>query len=306
LANCHWRLQAHVPLRASSRATALRASSRSSQRCHSGMAKLYFRHGAMCSSKSLNLLAVVHNYREQGKKVVVIKPRLDVRFEKGAVVSRAGLSAHADILVDADSLLDPSAFTGAHCVLVDEAQFLSPYVVDQLRLLTKTHKCPVICYGLRTDFLMRTFPGSQRLLELADTIEEVKTTCQFCNRKAVFNLRIAADGTATAEGEQVLLGAEVSRLVAFSRWAAPAPCLYSSASPNAHTTYYKTSHPPSLPHFFFNFTLQDKYCPACFSCYTDRIPLVPQKPQPAAAVGGGGPPTGGSPLKAQPEGAHSD
>lgn len=164
----------------------------------------------MCSSKSLNLLAVVHNYKEQGKKVIVVKPRLDTRFKEGAVVSRAGLSAPADILVDADTQLDPAQFVGMHCVLVDEAQFLSAYVVDQLRLLTYTHKVPVICYGLRTDFLTRTFEGSQRLLELADTIEEIKTTCQFCNRKAVFNLRIKADGSATTEGAQVALGAEVS------------------------------------------------------------------------------------------------
>ena len=175
------------------------------------MAKLYFRHGAMCSSKSLNLLAVVHNYREQGKRVLVLKPRLDTRFSQGAVVSRAGLSADADIMLDPDTQLDLAPFVGIHCVLVDEAQFLSPYLVDQLRLLTFTHNVPVICYGLRTDFLMRTFPGSQRLLELADTLEEVKTTCQFCNRKAVFNMRMAADGSATAEGAQVELGAEVSR-----------------------------------------------------------------------------------------------
>jgi thymidine kinase len=187
------------------------------------MAKLYFRYGAMCSSKSLNLLAVHHNYIQQKKRVLVLKPRLDARFAQGEVVSRAGLSAPADLLVDADTALDPALFAGLHCVLVDEAQFLSAYLVEQLRLLTHTARVPVICYGLRTDFLMRTFEGSQRLLELADSIEEVKTTCQFCNRKAVFNMRIAGDGLATAEGAQVELGAEV-------RWGV-APAVFRRALP---------------------------------------------------------------------------
>lgn len=145
------------------------------------MPKLYFRHGAMSSSKSLNLVAAVHTYRSQGKKVIVIKPRVDSRFGETNVVSRAGLIAEADLLVDADTALDEAFFDGAHCVFVDEAQFLSTYLVDQLRLLTK--RFPVIAYGLRTDFLLNTFPGSQRLLELADNIDEVKTTCQFCNKK---------------------------------------------------------------------------------------------------------------------------
>ena len=203
------------------------------------MAKLYFRYGAMCSSKSLNLLAVVHNYREQQKRVLVIKPRLDARFAEGAVVSRAGLSAPADLLVDADTLLDPALFAGLHCVLVDEAQFLSAYVVDQLRLLTHTCRVPVLCYGLRTDFLMRTFPGSQRLLELADTIEEVKTTCQFCNRKAVYNMRLAGDGRPTVEGAQVELGAEVRRA------AAPCGALCASAvAANSHRPPHPYPSPP--------------------------------------------------------------
>jgi thymidine kinase len=252
------------------------------------MAKLYFRYGAMCSSKSLNLLAVVHNYREQKKRVIVIKPRLDARFAEGAVVSRAGLSAPADLLVDADTLLDPALFTGLHCVLVDEAQFLSAYVVDQLRLLSHTCRVPVLCYGLRTDFLMRTFPGSRRLLELADTIEEVKTTCQFCNRKAVYNMRLAGDGRPTAEGAQVELGAEVRR-------AQRAAHVYVGGKMRARRRLQhslpSTSRlcPPPSPH------KQDKYMPTCFACYHERIPLVPvapaaagSAPGAASAAGGGG------------------
>jgi len=171
------------------------------------MAKLYFRHGTMGSAKSLNLLAVAHNYRQQGKKVVLLKPRLDIRFAASAITSRAGLECAADFLVDDTTVLDPAAFDGADCVLVDEAQFLAPHVIDQLRALTRSHGVPVICYGLRTDFRTRLFEGSRRLLELADSIEEVKVTCAFCNRKAIFNMR-QIDGKPTRQGAQIELGAE--------------------------------------------------------------------------------------------------
>jgi thymidine kinase len=155
------------------------------------LAKLYFRHGTMDSAKTLNLLAVAHNYRSQGKRVLLVKPRIDDRFGAAAIRSRAGIEAEADLLVDADTVLDPAAFRGIDCVLVDEAQFLSAAVIDQLRALTHGGP-PVICYGLRTDFRTHLFEGSRRLLELADSIEEVKVTCQFCNRKAIFNLRMQA------------------------------------------------------------------------------------------------------------------
>ncbi|WP_293262834.1 thymidine kinase [Nannocystis sp.] len=155
------------------------------------MAKLYFRHGTMDSAKTLNLLAVAHNYRSQGKRVLLVKPRTDDRFGAAAIRSRAGIEAEADMLVDDSTRLDPADFRGIDCVLVDEAQFLSPALVEQLRALTQGGP-PVICYGLRTDFRTGLFPGSRRLLELADSIEEVKVTCQFCNRKAIFNLRMQA------------------------------------------------------------------------------------------------------------------
>jgi thymidine kinase len=171
------------------------------------VAKLYFRYGTMDSAKTMNLLAVAHNYRKQGKQVVLLKPALDDRFGSQTIVSRSGLESSADHLLEPDSVLDPAAFEGIDCVLVDEAQFLSVSVVEQLRVLTLTHELPVICYGLRTDFRTRSFPGSQRLLELADSVEEVKVTCQFCHRKAVFNLR-TVDGKAVVTGEQVALGDE--------------------------------------------------------------------------------------------------
>lgn len=182
------------------------------------MAKLYFRHGTMGSAKTLNLLAVAHNYRSQGKRALVMKPRLDDRFAQGDVVSRAGLSTKADILVDADSVLDLAQFEGVDCLLVDEAQFLSPQMVEQLRALTLSHNLPVICYGLRTDFRTELFPGSRRLLELADSLEEVKVTCHHCNKKAIFNMRLY-NGGPTLDGVQVQLGAEESYVpVCFSCW----------------------------------------------------------------------------------------
>ncbi len=197
------------------------------------MAKLYFRHGTMDSAKTLNLLAVAHNYRSQGKRILLVKPRMDDRFGAAAIRSRAGIEAEADLLVDDATILDPALFRGIDCVLVDEAQFLAPALVDQLRALTQGGP-PVICYGLRTDFRTNLFPGSRRLLELADSIEEVKVTCQFCNRKAIFNLRMQAGDAPTAEraaeldGPQVELGGN------------------------------------------------DRYAPACFSCYSARTGLFPR------------------------------
>lgn len=170
------------------------------------MAKLYFRYGAMGSAKTLNLLAVRHNYELQGKQVKLVKPRTDDRFGVEVVRSRAGLSHEADLILDDDTALDPEFFRGLHCVLVDEGQFLSPLMVERLREATRLYNVPVIAYGLRTDFQTRLFPGSRRLLELADAVEEIKTTCTFCNRKAVFNLRHGADGQAIKDGPQVMMG----------------------------------------------------------------------------------------------------
>ena len=173
------------------------------------MAKLYFRHGTMGSAKTMNLLAVAHNYRAQGKRVKLLKPRLDTRFSDLGIVSRSGLKIEADMLLDRDSVLHARDFEGLACVLVDEAQFLSAQVVDQLRGLALRPGVPVICYGLRTDFQSHLFEGSRRLLELSDSIEEIKVTCQFCNRKAILNMRII-DGKPTLSGEQIVLGGDES------------------------------------------------------------------------------------------------
>ncbi|NGX44543.1 MAG: Thymidine kinase [Candidatus Anoxychlamydiales bacterium] len=171
------------------------------------MAKLYFRYGTVSSAKTLNLLAVAHNYRNQGKKIFLIKPELDTRFGKDKIKSRAGLEKDADILVKPDTELDFNKFANVSCILVDEAQFLSEYLINQLREITVVLHIPVICYGLRADFKSKLFEASKRLMEVADTIEEIKCTCNFCNKKSVMNLK-HVDGFATVEGPSVQLGCE--------------------------------------------------------------------------------------------------
>ena len=166
------------------------------------MAKLYFRYGTMDSAKTLNLLAVAHNYLKQGKRVVLAKPALDVRFGDASVASRAGLQGQADLLLEPDSRIALEPLRGVDCILVDEAQFLSPAVIDQLRMITLRLDLPVICYGLRTDFRGELFPGSATLLAIADSLREVRTICH-CGRKATMVLRHDPSGAVTTSGEQI-------------------------------------------------------------------------------------------------------
>lgn len=171
------------------------------------MAKLYFRYGAVGSAKTLNLLAVAHNYKQQRKNVILMKPAFDNRFGEDFIRSRAGLEAEADVqLKDTTDLMELD-YSEVDCILVDEAQFLNPKHIDQLREISNQMGIPVLCYGLRTDFKSNLFPGSKRLMELADSIEEVKSTCFYCNRKAVMNLKYV-DGKPTRTGPVVELGAE--------------------------------------------------------------------------------------------------
>ena len=173
------------------------------------MAKMTFRYGAVSSAKTLNLLAVAHQVERQGKRVVVMKPALDTRDGPRTVASRAGLDREADVVLTEDTDLAADDYRGAACILVDEAQFLSAHVVEQLRELTRSAGVTVFAYGLRTDFRGRLFEGSRRLLELADSIEEVKTSCALCDRKAVFNQRLLA-GRPVTEGPAVQLGGDES------------------------------------------------------------------------------------------------
>jgi len=185
------------------------------------MAKLYFRYGTVGSAKTLNLLAVAHNYRQQNKKVLLLKPEIDARFGKDIIKTRAGLEAPADIVAPTQGPFTVPDLNSVVCILVDEAQFLSLEAIDQLHAIA--HACtyppynrdgvPVICYGLRTDFRRHLFPASQRLMELADSIEEIKTICTFCLRKAVFNLKLCG-GQPTLEGPSVELGCEEKYLPA--------------------------------------------------------------------------------------------
>ncbi len=171
------------------------------------MAKLYFRHGTVGSAKTLNLLAVAHNYRQQGKKIILMKPDLDTRFGKKGIKSRAGLEMEADVLLVDETSFQGLDYCGVSCILVDEAQFLSAKVIEELRRIALDFDIPILCYGLRTDFKSHLFEGSARLMELADSIEEVKATCHYCNRKSIMNLK-HVNGLATSEGPSVELGAE--------------------------------------------------------------------------------------------------
>lgn len=168
------------------------------------MAKLYYRYGAMSSGKTAALLQVAHNYEEKGLPVILIKPSVDT---KGAtrVTSRIGIEREVDvILAPTDLIIDRLPNTQKPwAIIVDEAQFLTPEQAEELYILTKMYDIPVLCYGLRCDFQMRGFPGSTRLLELADDLEELKTICS-CGKKATQNLRLL-DGKPIFEGDQVAI-----------------------------------------------------------------------------------------------------
>jgi thymidine kinase len=159
------------------------------------------------SAKTLNLLAVAHNYRQKGKQILLLVPEMDTRFGKGNIKSRAGLEMAADVLVAPETKLMDMDWEGVNCILVDEAQFLSAFHIEELRKIMLVKDIPVICYGLRSDFRTRLFEGSMRLMELADSIEEIKSTCHYCNRKSVVNLK-HVNGAATLDGPSVQLGAE--------------------------------------------------------------------------------------------------
>ena len=170
------------------------------------MAKLYFKYGAMGSSKSAQALITQFNYEELGMTVWLIKPSIDTRDGADIIRSRIGLERHAQIITPEQNIIDAYRRAGRHDVIIaDEAQFFTPGQIDQLRELVDTDDLPVLCFGLRTDFLTHFFPGAQRLMELADSITEIKTVCA-CGRKATVNARIDGDGRIVTEGAQVLLG----------------------------------------------------------------------------------------------------
>ena len=171
------------------------------------MAKLYFRYGAMNSGKSTALMQVAHNYEEQGMRVLILKPQVDTKGG-GELVSRLGVRRKADLLVPPEmdvfaAVQQAAAAAPLACVLCDESQFFTPQQAEELFMVSVELNIPVICYGQRSDFSLKGVPGSTRLLELAHTIEEMKTICT-CGRKATCNCR-KVNGEFVFEGEQVAI-----------------------------------------------------------------------------------------------------
>ena len=170
------------------------------------MAKLYFKYGAMGSSKSAQALITKFNYEEKGMRVWLIKPSIDTRDGADIIRSRIGLEAHANIILPEDNIVEKYRLAESYDVIIaDESQFFTPEQIDQLRELVDEENLPVLCFGLRTDFLTNFFPGARRLMELADSLTEIKTVCS-CGRKATVNARIDAMGNVVTEGSQVFLG----------------------------------------------------------------------------------------------------
>lgn len=185
------------------------------------MAKLYFRYGVMGSSKSAQALITKFNYEEQGMRVWLIKPAADTRDGVDHVHSRIGLDQKADAVtedMDLYEIFHDREREFNDVIIADEAQFLTPAQIEQLRDIVDNYNVPVFCFGLRTDFRTKMFPGSARLFELADSISELKTVCT-CGGKAMVNARIDAEGNIITEGEQFFLGGNESyRPMCYKCW----------------------------------------------------------------------------------------
>ncbi len=171
------------------------------------MAKLYFKYGVMGSSKTAQALITKFNYEERGMNVWLIKPHIDNRDGEGILRSRIGLEAKAyELPADEDVY---QIYLGlkqkVNVIIIDECQFLSEVHVNQLAMIVIEHDIPVLCFGLRSDFRTKMFPGSKRLLEIADSITEIKTICS-CGKKATVNVRKDKDGRIITEGEQIVIG----------------------------------------------------------------------------------------------------
>lgn len=179
------------------------------------MAKLYFKYGVMGSSKTVQALTTRFNYMEKGMKVWLIKPETDTRDGADIIKSRIGISEKADVIKQDDNIFDifvyhqRAAFqsneVGYQVIVADEAQFFTEDQIDGLRNIVDILNIPVICFGLRTDFRTKFFPGSKRLMEIADSISEIKTICS-CGAKATVNMRVDKDGNVVTCGNQVVLG----------------------------------------------------------------------------------------------------
>jgi len=169
------------------------------------MAKLYFRYGAMGCGKTAQLLQVAFNYKEKGMNVCVMKPKIDTKAGS-KLQTRIGIERDIDYLIDKDDDIYhvvSTKFKNINCILIDEAQFLTRQQVDNLMRVVVSLNIPVLCYGLRTDFLTNGFTGSIRLLEIAHSIEELKTICK-CGRKAIYNARYVNNKMVT-KGDAIVI-----------------------------------------------------------------------------------------------------
>ena len=171
------------------------------------LAKLYFKYGAMGSSKTAQALITKFNYEERGMRVWLIKPSTDSRDGENMIRSRMGLASEVRVISKTDDICEVfvNEAKSSNVIIGDECQFFTKEQIDQLRKITDEFDVPVLCFGLRTDFLTRLFPGSHRLFEVADSITEIKTMCE-CGRKATVNARIDKSGNIVTEGRQVFLG----------------------------------------------------------------------------------------------------
>ncbi len=172
------------------------------------MAKLYFKYGAMGSSKTAQALITKYNYEENDLNVWLIKPSADTRDGQTVLRSRIGLEAQVAVVPPEEDILQRflrEQLGVCNVIIVDECQFMTEAQIDQLRAIVNDYSIPVMCFGLRTDFQTRLFPGSRRLMELADEIQEIKTICD-CGAKATVNARIDGEGHIVTEGAQVVLG----------------------------------------------------------------------------------------------------
>lgn len=175
------------------------------------MAKLLYKYGTMGSSKTAQALITKFNYEEKGMKVWLIKPELDDRDGVGVARSRIGLSQQAFVIPGDMNIYDQFAANreGYAAIVADECQFLTEEQIEQLKAITMDFDVTVLCFGLKTDFMTHLFPGSKRLFEIADSIQELKTVCQ-CGNKATVNARIDADGRIITRGEQIQIGGNES------------------------------------------------------------------------------------------------
>lgn len=170
------------------------------------MAQLYFYYSAMNAGKSTALLQSDYNYHERGMKTRLLTARLDTRFGEGRIASRIGLEKPSDTFdADTDLIAWYQQLPAVDCILIDEAQFLTRRQVDDLAMIVDRFDTPILCYGIRTDFQGELFPGSERLLAIADKLTELKTVCH-CGRKAIMVVRMDEQGNALAEGAQVQIG----------------------------------------------------------------------------------------------------